>query len=72
VNADDRARYVRSLHRACRPGALVHVLALSETVPGFGPQVSDATIREAVSQRWVLEDLRFASIEAQSSATSTL
>ncbi len=59
-DADDRARYVRSLHRACRPGALVHVLALSDTGPGFGPQVSDATIREAFSQRWVLEDLRAA------------
>jgi SAM-dependent methyltransferase len=57
-DADDRARYVRSLHLACRPGALVHVLALSDTGPGFGPQVSDATIREAFSQRWVLEDLR--------------
>jgi SAM-dependent methyltransferase len=56
--ADDRARYVRNLHRACRPGARVHVLALSDTGPGFGPQVSDATIREAFSQRWVLEDLR--------------
>ncbi len=59
-DAEDRARYVRSLHRACRPGALVHVLALSDTGPGFGPQVSDATIREAFSQRWVLEDLRVA------------
>ena len=57
-DADDCARYVRSLHLACRPGALVHVLALSDTGPGFGPQVSDATIREAFSQRWVLEDLR--------------
>jgi SAM-dependent methyltransferase len=57
-DADDRARYVRSLHLACRPGALVHVLALSDTGPAFGPQVSDATIREAFSQRWVLEDLR--------------
>jgi SAM-dependent methyltransferase len=57
-DADDRARYVRSLHLACRPGALVHVLAVSDTGPGFGPQVSDATIREAFSQRWVLEDLR--------------
>jgi SAM-dependent methyltransferase len=57
-DADDRARYVRSLHRACRSCALVHVLALSDTGPGFGPQVSDATIREAFSQRWVLEDLR--------------
>ncbi|MBV8992737.1 MAG: class I SAM-dependent methyltransferase [Pseudonocardiales bacterium] len=57
-DADDRALYVCSLHRACRPGALVHVLALSDTGPDFGPRVSDATIREAFSQRWVLEDLR--------------
>ncbi|HEV7828281.1 MAG TPA: class I SAM-dependent methyltransferase [Pseudonocardiaceae bacterium] len=33
----DRDRYVRSLYRACRPAALVHVLALSDTGPGFGP-----------------------------------
>jgi SAM-dependent methyltransferase len=56
-DADDRARYVRSLHRACRSGALVHVLALSDSGPGFGPQISDAVIREAFRQRWVLEDL---------------
>jgi SAM-dependent methyltransferase len=54
----DRVRYVCSLHRACRPDALVHVLALSDTGPGFGPQVSDTTIREAFSEGWVLEDLR--------------
>lgn len=57
-DADDRARYVRSLHRACRPGALVHVLALSDTGPGFGPQLSDTVIREAFSEGWILEDLR--------------
>src|SRR2546423_853223 len=44
-DADDRARYVRLLHRVCRPGALVHFLALSDSGPGFGPQVGDATIR---------------------------
>ncbi|MGH3803423.1 MAG: class I SAM-dependent methyltransferase [Pseudonocardiaceae bacterium] len=54
----DRGRYVRSLHRACRPDALVHVLALSDTGPGFGPQVSDTVIREAFSEGWALEDLR--------------
>ena len=56
----DRTRYVRSLHRACRPGALVHVLALSDDGPGYGPQVSDTAIREAFGEGWALEDLRAA------------
>jgi SAM-dependent methyltransferase len=54
----DRARYVRSLHRACRPDGRVHVLALSDAGPGFGPQISDAVIREAFGDGWVLEDLQ--------------
>ncbi|MGH3823570.1 MAG: class I SAM-dependent methyltransferase [Pseudonocardiaceae bacterium] len=54
----DRSRYVQSLHRTCRPDALVHVLALADTGPGFGPQLSDTTIREAFGAGWVLEDLR--------------
>lgn len=54
----DRARYVRSLHRACRPGALVCVLALSDTGPEFGPRVSDTAIREAFGDGWAVEDLR--------------
>ncbi len=54
----DRARYVHSVHRACRPDALIHVLALADTGPGFGPQISDAVIREAFSDGWILEDLR--------------
>jgi SAM-dependent methyltransferase len=56
-DAADRARYVESLHRACRPSAAVHVLALADTGPGFGPQVSDTVIRDAFHQGWVLEDL---------------
>jgi hypothetical protein len=35
----------------------VHVLALADTGPGFGPQVSDTVIRGAFRQGWVLEDL---------------
>jgi SAM-dependent methyltransferase len=53
----DRVRYVRSLHAACRPGALVHVLALSDTGRGFGPQVSETVIREAFGDGWLLEAL---------------
>jgi SAM-dependent methyltransferase len=59
-DARDRARYVRSLYRACRRGALVHVLALADTGPRFGPQVSASAIREAFGQGWSMEDLRAA------------
>ncbi|HEY1966373.1 MAG TPA: class I SAM-dependent methyltransferase [Pseudonocardia sp.] len=54
----DRARYVRSLHGVCRPDALVHVLALSDTEPGFGPRINDSVIREAFAEGWRLEELR--------------
>jgi SAM-dependent methyltransferase len=53
----DRARYVRSLHTAVRPGGVVHVLALSDAGRGFGPQVSEAQIREAFGDGWTLEAL---------------
>ncbi|MDF2823499.1 MAG: SAM-dependent methyltransferase [Mycobacterium sp.] len=53
----DRARYVAGLHRACRPGAVVHVLALSDRGRGFGPEVSETAVREAFSQGWTLESL---------------
>jgi SAM-dependent methyltransferase len=53
----DRARYVRSLHSALRPGGVVHVLALSDAGRGFGPQVSESEIREAFGDGWVLEAL---------------
>lgn len=56
-DATDRAEYVRSLHAACRPGALVHVLALSDRGRGFGPQVSESDIRDAFGDGWVLESL---------------
>jgi SAM-dependent methyltransferase len=53
----DRARYVRSLHTAVVHGGLVHVLALSDAGRGFGPQVSEADVREAFGDGWVLEAL---------------
>ncbi|MEV0032372.1 class I SAM-dependent methyltransferase [Nocardia sp. NPDC050793] len=53
-----RAAYVRGLHRICKPGGLVHVLALSDTEPGFGPRISDSLIRESFAgEGWELEDL---------------
>ena len=53
----DRAKYVNSLHTACRPGALVHVLALSDAGRGFGPEVSETVVREAFGDGWQLEAL---------------
>jgi SAM-dependent methyltransferase len=54
----DRPRYVRSLAGACAPGAVVHVLALSDREPGFGPRISDTVIREAFAgPDWELADL---------------
>ena len=55
---DDRARYVRSLHRVVRPGGFVHVLALSDYGPGFGPQVGEATVLNAWRDGWLLERLQ--------------
>lgn len=58
--AADRARYVRSLGAACRPGGHVFVLALavSDTEPGFGPRIHDSVIRDAFGEGWTLEELR--------------
>ena len=53
----DRPRYVASLHNACKPGGVVHVLALSTKGRGFGPEVSDDTIRTAFADGWALEAL---------------
>jgi SAM-dependent methyltransferase len=53
----DRPQYVASLHRACKPGGVVHVLALSDAGRGFGPQVGEDTIRSAFGAGWDLEDL---------------
>jgi SAM-dependent methyltransferase len=53
----DRPKYVASLHNACRPGGIVHVLALSDAGRGFGPEVSDEVIREAFADGWELEAL---------------
>ncbi|WP_460355066.1 class I SAM-dependent methyltransferase [Mycobacterium sp. ZZG] len=54
---EDRASYVRSLRSATRTGSVVHVLALSDTGRGFGPEVSDNTIRAAFEAGWEIEAL---------------
>jgi SAM-dependent methyltransferase len=56
----DRERYVASLHRAIRPGGVLHLLALAETGRGFGPSVSESVIRAAFSDGWEIERLETA------------
>ncbi|ONM48553.1 class I SAM-dependent methyltransferase [Nocardia donostiensis] len=53
-----RAAYVRGLHAICEPGGYVHILALSDTEPGFGPRISDSLIRDSFGDGWEIEDLR--------------
>ena len=53
----ERAAYVRSLHAATRPGGVLHLLALSDAGRGFGPQVAEATIRDAFGDGWEIEAL---------------
>jgi hypothetical protein len=54
----ERDAYTTSLRAVCRPGAYVHVLALSDAKPGFGPQINDSVIRDAFRDGWILEDLQ--------------
>ncbi|KUI31040.1 SAM-dependent methyltransferase [Mycobacterium sp. IS-1496] len=59
-DATDRRRYVQSLGTVCRPGAVVHILALSDAGRGFGPQVSETDIRTAFTDGWRIESLESA------------
>lgn len=56
---EDRRAYVDSLHGVCRPGAVVHVLALSDQGPGVGPQISDGVIRDVFDAHpgWQVESI---------------
>jgi SAM-dependent methyltransferase len=57
---EQRAEYVRALHRVCLPGGLVHVLALSDVEEGFGPRISESVIRDAFGKGWSVEDIGLA------------
>lgn len=65
---DDRLRYVASLSSACRQGGFVHILALSDDGPGFGPEVSKAAIREAFVGDWEIEAISQSSYVAVATA----
>lgn len=56
---EERPRYVAAVHRACRPGGRVHVLAFSDAEPGdWGPRrVTEPEIRDAFAGDWTLETL---------------
>lgn len=56
-DAADRLRYVDSLGRVTRSGAVVHVLALSDAGRGFGPQVCARDLLDAFGAGWSVEAL---------------
>ena len=58
LDAADRVRYAERLHGACRAGAVVHVLALSDVEPGFGPVVNRDDFAAAFGAGWSVEDVR--------------
>lgn len=53
----DRTRYAASLHGAVAPGGYLHLLALSDSGRGFGPEVSEQVIRTAFADGWEIESL---------------
>ncbi|MGW0179645.1 class I SAM-dependent methyltransferase [Nocardia sp. NPDC003345] len=58
-DADARAAYVRTLGVLCAAGGRVHILALSDAEPGFGPRIGADLIRDAFAgPGWEIEDLR--------------
>lgn len=58
LDPDDRSRYAERLHGACRSGAVVHVLGLSDVEPGFGPVINDSAFPDAFGDGWSIEDVR--------------
>lgn len=57
-SAEDQRRYARALHRACKPGARVHVLALADVEPALGPVVPESAFAAAFTEGWRLEAVR--------------
>lgn len=55
--SEERRAYTRSLHAVCRPGALVHVLALSDAEDAGGPRLSAEQLRGSFGDGWVVESL---------------
>ncbi|NHD17504.1 MULTISPECIES: class I SAM-dependent methyltransferase [unclassified Actinopolyspora] len=54
----DRLAYTRGLHAVCRPGAVLHVLALADVQDAGGPRISAEALRDSFGPGWELEELR--------------
>ncbi|MGJ7905058.1 SAM-dependent methyltransferase [Actinopolyspora sp. H202] len=54
----ERRAYTRSLHAVCAPGAVVHVLALSDAEDAGGPRLSAEQVRDSFGAGWLVESLR--------------
>lgn len=60
-DTENQARYAKSVHAVCQPGGVLHLLALAEHEPPFGPQVSQDDIRTAFTDGWSVESIEQAS-----------
>lgn len=71
TDPDARAMYVAGLHRVCRPGGYLHLFALSDVEPTFGPQIGEHIIRDSfLGPDWELERLQ--AIRYQGRVTSAV
>ena len=61
LTEDERAAYLRAAHRACLPGARLHLICFSDALPDWFPgpyRISEARLRAALAGDWRLRDLR--------------
>lgn len=60
LNEDDRRAYLSALHRACKPGARLHLFCFSEDVPEAFPapfRISERNLRDTVGEKWEITRL---------------
>jgi SAM-dependent methyltransferase len=60
LNEEDRHKYMAALHRATRPGAVLHLFCFSDAMPDSFPgpfRISEQNLRETVGRMWTITHL---------------
>jgi SAM-dependent methyltransferase len=63
LTEENQHRYVAALHRACRPGARLHLFCFAEERPAAIPvmqRISEQNLRDIVGKRWKITSLHLA------------
>ena len=73
-NDGDRARYVRSLHGALRPGSRMFILCFSDRQPGkWGPRrVTQGELRDAFADGWRVDGIDAAHFDMNAAVLSAV